>query len=93
MAATELVILWRNPLPIWARSVEKCAGALELVKTPESQLRQRSNEPFGFCCSDPRIGVANLARALKVFVQTRRNRRAYAQGPRERAAFTPSAVR
>ena len=35
MAATALNIVWRNPLPIWARPAEQLAGPLELVKTPE----------------------------------------------------------
>ena len=92
MAATALNIVWRNRLPNWARRVEQAAGSLELVKTSEPQHRQRSIGSFVFCCSRPRIGVANLLRALKVFVQTRRNCRAHARGPRERAAFNSSAV-
>lgn len=93
MAATALVILWRNPLPIWARPVEKCAGALELVKTPGPQLRAAVDRIIRILS----FASANWSResspSVKSIVQTRRNRRANARGPRERAAFTSSAVR
>jgi hypothetical protein len=92
MAASYLEILWRNPLPIWARQVEQAAGSLELIKSPEPQRRPWSIGSIAFYCSRPRIGVAKLPQAVKSLVRTWRNGRAHAQEPQDAAGSTSSAV-
>ena len=91
MVASHLEILWRNPLPIWARPVEQAAASFELVKTPEPQRRPRSIGSFVLYCWRPLLGVAKFPQALRVFfehggtvVHMRKNRNT--------TAFTSSAV-
>ena len=91
MAANAFEIVWRNPLPIWARPVEQAAGSLELVKTPEPQRRPRSIASFVFDCSRPRVGVAKLPQALKVLFEHGRTVVSMRKN-RNTTAFTSSAA-